>query len=70
MARGGLHWSIAHLAKQSGVTGNSVSRFENSGDTRRLTIEKIRDALAAGNDRYRVEFGNGQAITVRLVAKG
>ena len=69
MARSGLRWSLAELARKTSVAPNSVSRFENGSDTRSATIRKIQTALVAGNDTYRVQFSNDKAITVQLIAK-
>ncbi len=69
MARSGLRWSMAVLGQKTGLSPNTIIRFENGGDTRSATIRKIQVVLAAGNDSYRVEFSNDKAITVQLIAK-
>ena len=45
MARAGLRISVRELAEMSGVTPNTVSRYENGKDAMASTLERIRAAL-------------------------
>lgn len=52
MARAALQWGVRDLAKQAGVTPNTISRIEGGGDALAGTLGKIQSALEAGG----VEF--------------
>jgi len=45
MARGALAWTVRDLAKQSGVSANTVSRLENQPGGYARTIERIQETL-------------------------
>ncbi|TWA76878.1 helix-turn-helix protein [Azospirillum brasilense] len=52
MARAALQWGVRDLAKQAGVTPNTISRIEGGGDALTGTMGKIQSALEAAG----VEF--------------
>ena len=45
MARAGLNWSNADLARAAGVGVNTVSRFEQGGDVRQSSVLALKGAL-------------------------
>jgi transcriptional regulator with XRE-family HTH domain len=62
MARAAVGWGVRELARNAGVTANTVTRVENGRDARVSTIEAIRAALEAAG----VEFLDGEQPGVRL----
>jgi transcriptional regulator with XRE-family HTH domain len=62
MARAAVGWGVRELAKQAGVTANTVTRIENGADAKQSTIDALRQALEAAG----VEFTNGDRPGVRL----
>jgi transcriptional regulator with XRE-family HTH domain len=63
MARAGLGWSIAQLAKVSGIAPRTVAKFENGGNVLPEMVERLRACLAAQG----VEFINGgKSLGVRV----
>jgi transcriptional regulator with XRE-family HTH domain len=47
MARAALKWGVRDLAEKSGVTANTISRFENGADAYGETIAKLERTLQA-----------------------
>ncbi|KAA0573335.1 helix-turn-helix transcriptional regulator [Azospirillum sp. B21] len=52
MARAAVQWGVRELAKEAGVTPNTVSRIESGGDALAGTLSKLQAALEAAG----VEF--------------
>ncbi|KAA0582676.1 helix-turn-helix transcriptional regulator [Azospirillum sp. Sh1] len=65
MARAAVQWGVRELAKEAGVTPNTVSRIESGCDALAGTLSKLQTALeAAGVEfipagSYRGEGGPG-----------
>jgi transcriptional regulator with XRE-family HTH domain len=62
MARAAVGWGVRELAKEAGVTANTVTRIENGADAKQSTIDRMRRALETAG----VEFTNGDQPGVRL----
>src|SRR5688572_5914468 len=62
MARAAVGWGVRDLAKQAGVTANTVTRIENGADAKQSTIDALKRALEAVG----IEFTNGEQPGVRL----
>jgi transcriptional regulator with XRE-family HTH domain len=62
MARAAVGWGVRELAKEAGVTANTITRIENGADAKQSTIERLRSALEAAG----IEFTNGDQPGVRL----
>lgn len=45
MARAALGWSTTELARQAGITANTVTRFENGSNVTLATVEKMKEAF-------------------------
>ena len=45
MGRAAVGWSVRELARNAGVTPNTISRIENGGDALASTMERIQTAL-------------------------
>ena len=65
MARAAVGWGVRDLAKQAGVTANTVTRIENGADAKQSTMDALQRALEAAG----VEFTNGEQPGVRLSKK-
>ena len=63
MARAVLGWGIRDLARQAGVTANTVTRYENGGNATLDTLEKLRRALGGAGITFVPE--NGGPATIR-----
>lgn len=66
MARAALNWSLADLAKASGVHRNTISNFETQrfGGSHEA-VEAIRAALEAAGVVFLPENGNGPGVALR-----
>ena len=53
MARAALQWSLDDLVRVSGVSRQTIHRFESGGDAYQSTITKLEKALI---DTNRIEF--------------
>jgi transcriptional regulator with XRE-family HTH domain len=53
MARAGLGWSVQKLGQLTGVTPNTVSRYENGKDGYQSTVDKLKNALEVGGARFK-----------------
>ena len=62
MARAAVGWGVRDLAKQAGVTANTVTRIENGADAKQSTMDALQRALEAAG----VEFTNGEQPGVRI----
>ncbi len=45
MGRATVGWSVRELARNAGVTPNTISRIENGGDALASTMERLQTAL-------------------------
>ena len=62
MARAAVGWGVRDLAKQAGVTANTVTRIENGADAKQSTIDALQRALEEAG----IEFTNGRQPGVRV----
>ena len=62
MARAAVGWGVRDLAKQAGVTANTVTRIENGADAKQSTMDALKRALEAAG----IEFTNGEQPGVRI----
>ena len=64
LGRTALGISVRDLAQKTGVTANTISRFENGSDALGSTIQKLQDYL----EKAGIEFipANGGGVGVRL----
>lgn len=58
MARSALEWSQSDLAQAANVRQSTVSGFEGGNDSRRSTVERMRQALDAAGVQF---IGSGEA---------
>jgi transcriptional regulator with XRE-family HTH domain len=63
MGRAAVRWGVRELAKNAGVTANTVARIENGADAKQSTMDALQRALKAAG----VEFTNGDRPGVRLI---
>ena len=45
MGRAAVGWNVRELARNAGVTPNTISRIENGGDALTSTMERLQTAL-------------------------
>jgi predicted transcriptional regulator len=62
MARAALGWTTLELARQAGVGGNTVNRFEVGQDARISTMEKMRAAMERAGIEFIPENGGGPGV--------
>lgn len=65
MARAGLGWSVRQLARRSGVSFTTISRFENGGGSHYSTVGKIQSALEAAGVKFLADDGDGVGVCLR-----
>lgn len=65
MARAALKISVRKLAEISGITANTISRIENTGDARVSTINALRSALENAGVEFIAENGGGAGVRLR-----
>ena len=67
MARAALFWSVRELARRSGVSTTTITRFENEQTVPiKATLTVLKQTFEAGG----AEFTNGDQPGVRLKRKG
>ena len=64
MARAGLGLSLHDLAAAASVGVNTVSRFENGGNTETRTIQRLRAALEAAGATFLPADDHGEGVRV------
>ena len=65
MGRAALGWSTQDLAREAGVGGNTVNRFEAGQDARISSVDKMHDALVRAGLEFIPENGGGAGIRFR-----
>lgn len=66
MARAALDWTTQDLAREAGVGGNTVNRFEAGQDARVSSVDKMRAALEAAGVEFIPQNGGGAGVRLRL----
>ncbi len=59
MARAAVGLGVRELAKEAGVTANTVTRIENGADAKQSTMDKLQHALEAAGVEFIDENGSG-----------
>lgn len=65
MARAALEWTLELTAHHSGVSPNTIRRFEKGGITNRSTVTALRAALEAAGVIFIDENGQGPGVRLR-----
>lgn len=65
MARVAVGWGVRELAEKSGVSTNTIARFERGEELKTSTIETIRSALEAAGIEFIPENGGGAGVRLR-----
>ena len=65
MARAAVGWGVRDLAKQAGVTANTVTRIENGSDAKQSTMDALQRALEAAGIEFIDENGGGPGVRLR-----
>ena len=65
MARAALGLGVRDLAKQAGVSPDTIARLERGEELRPATIAAIREALEAAGVVFLPENGNGPGVALK-----
>lgn len=65
MARAALDLGVRDVANLSSVAPNTVSRYENGGDVRLSTLQKIQQALEEAGIEFLDENGGGPGVRLK-----
>lgn len=65
MARAATGLGVRDLARQAGVSPDTVARLERGEDLRPATVDAIRAALEAAGVVFLPENGNGPGVALR-----
>lgn len=65
MARVAVGWGVRELAEKSGVSTNTIARFERGEELKTSTIETIRSALEAAGIEFIPENGGGVGVRLK-----
>ncbi len=65
MARAALGWGVREFAARAGVSGNTVSRYENGADALGGTLLKIQRVLEQGGIVFIDENGGGPGVRLK-----
>jgi transcriptional regulator with XRE-family HTH domain len=65
MARAAVGWGVRELAKEAGVTANTVTRIENGADAKQSTMDRLRQALESAGVEFIDENGGGPGVRLR-----
>ena len=69
MGRAAVGWSVRELARNAGVTPNTISRIENGGDALASTMERLQNALENAGVIFIDEDGLGPGVRLRYPNK-
>ena len=67
MARAAIGWGVRDLAKATGLTANTVSRFENGGGANVRTVSAIQNALEDAGVEFIAENGGGVGVRLKKI---
>ncbi len=65
MARAAIGWGVRDLAKEAGVSPDTIARLERGEELKTSTIETIRSALEAAGVEFIPENGGGAGVRFR-----
>ena len=65
MGRAAVGWSVRELARNAGVTPNTISRIENGGDALASTMERLRTALELAGVIFIDEDDEGPGVRLK-----
>ena len=65
MGRAAVGWSVRELARNAGVTPNTISRIENGGDALASTMERLQTALENAGVIFIDEDDFGPGVRLR-----
>ena len=65
MARAALNWNLETLAYQSGVSRNTISRFEAGHPANKATITALRLALETSGVIFIDQNGEGPGVRLK-----
>lgn len=65
MARVAVDWGVRDLALNSGVSTNTIARFERGDPLKDSTVSAIRNALEAAGVEFIAENGGGAGVRLR-----
>lgn len=69
MARAALGWGVRDLAAKTGVTANTISRFENGADAMGGTLARIERVLIEAGLELIPENGGGAGVRFKSPVK-
>ncbi len=65
MGRAAVGWNVRELARNAGVTPNTISRIENGGDALASTMERLQTALEAAGVIFIYADEEGPGVRLR-----
>ncbi|WP_370684221.1 helix-turn-helix domain-containing protein [Acetobacter orientalis] len=65
MARAAIGWGVRDLAKEAGVSPDTIARLERGEELKVSTIEAIRSALEAAGVQFIPENGGGAGVRLQ-----
>jgi transcriptional regulator with XRE-family HTH domain len=65
MARAALDLGVRDVSKLSGISANTISRYENGSDARGSTLRKIQSVLEEAGIEFLDENGGGPGVRLR-----
>ena len=69
MGRAAIGWSVRELARNAGVTPNTISRIENGGDALASTMDRLQTALENAGVIFINEDELGPGVRLRYPSK-
>nr|WP_209776744.1 helix-turn-helix transcriptional regulator [Azospirillum agricola] len=70
MARAAVGWGVRDLAKEAGVSVDTVSRLERGEELQPRTLAAIQEALEAAGVEFIPENGGGAGVRLRKEGSG
>ena len=65
LARTALGLTVRELGKRTGITANTISRYENGADALGSTIQKLGDLLESEGVEFIPENGGGVGVRLK-----
>ncbi|PHZ85080.1 helix-turn-helix domain-containing protein [Paremcibacter congregatus] len=65
LGRTALRLSVRDLATKTGLTANTINRFENGSDAKGSTIQKLQSYLETSGVEFIAENGGGVGVRLK-----
>lgn len=65
MARAAIGWGVRDLARETGVSADTIARLERGEELKLVTLQRIRDVFEAAGVEFIPENGGGVGVRLK-----